>query len=152
MTRDRMKGQSPVSWCETFLCYIQYLYQRSHRFLVFWMFSWIHVYILHKFQLTMVRHLHINCITSTTHLLESNALPVLKGIFHVTWLILCHIWNTMLISIKLCNHWANRWWSRRDTTDAAVESVHSGEFPLHYNVDSFWASEIVTYITKFLRV
>jgi hypothetical protein len=28
--------------------------------------------------------------------------------------------------------------------DAAVESVHSGEFPLHYNVDSFCASEIVT--------
>jgi hypothetical protein len=54
-----------------------------------------------------------------------------------------HIWNTMLISIKLCAHWANRWWSRWDTTDAAVESVHSGEFPLHYNVDSFCASEIV---------
>jgi hypothetical protein len=34
------------------------------------------------------------------------------------------------------------------TTDAAVESVHSGEFPLHYNVDSFCSSEI----TKFLRV
>jgi hypothetical protein len=29
--------------------------------------------------------------------------------------------------------------------DAAVESVHSGEFSLHYNVDSFCASEIVTY-------
>jgi hypothetical protein len=52
----------------------------------------------------------------------------------------------MLISIKLCTHWANRWWSRWDTTDAAVESVHSGEFPLHYNVHSFCASEIVTYI------
>jgi hypothetical protein len=50
----------------------------------------------------------------------------------------------MLISIKLCTHWANRWWSRWDTTDAAVESVRSGQFPLHYNVDSFCASEIVT--------
>jgi hypothetical protein len=36
------------------------------------------------------------------------------------------------------SYWANRWWSHWDTTDAAVESVHSGEFSLHYNVDSNW--------------
>jgi hypothetical protein len=42
------------------------------------------------------------------------------------------------------SYWVNRWWSHWDTTDAAVQSVHSGEFPLHYNVDSFCASEIAT--------
>jgi hypothetical protein len=49
----------------------------------------------------------------------------------------------MLICIKLCTHIGQI--DCEDTTDAAVESVHSGEFPLHYNVDSFCASEIVTY-------
>jgi hypothetical protein len=41
------------------------------------------------------------------------------------------------------SYWANRWRSRWDTTDAAVESVHFGEFPLHNNIDSFCTSEIV---------
>jgi hypothetical protein len=45
---------------------------------------------------------------------------------------------------------ANRWWSRWDAADAAVESVHSREFPLHYNVDSFCASEIVTLMSRSL--
>jgi hypothetical protein len=65
-----------------------------------------------------------------------------KGIFHVTWLIFYHIWNTMLICIKLCTHIGQIDGEVTDTTDAAVESVHSGEFPLHHN--SFCASEIVT--------
>jgi hypothetical protein len=30
----------------------------------------------------------------------------------------------------------------------AVESVHSGKFPLHYNFDSFCASEIVMWISR----
>jgi hypothetical protein len=51
------------------------------------------------------------------------------------------------------SYWANRRWSRCwDTTDAAVESVHSGEFPLHYDVDSFSHLNRNVDITKFLRV
>jgi hypothetical protein len=50
----------------------------------------------------------------------------------------------MLISIKLCTHIGRIDGEVADATDAAVESVHSGEFPLHYNVDSFCVSEIVT--------
>jgi hypothetical protein len=57
----------------------------------------------------------------------------------------------MHISIKLCTHWANRWWSRWDTTDAAVESVHSGEFPLQrWQFLHIWNRNAD--ITKFLRV
>jgi hypothetical protein len=66
----------------------------------------------------------------------------------------------MLIYIKLAylhkivySYWANRWRSRWDTTDAAVESVHSDEFPLHHNADSFCAIWNRNQdITKFLRV
>jgi hypothetical protein len=46
--------------------------------------------------------------------------------------------------IKLCTHIGRIDREVADTTGAAVESDHSGEFPLHYNVDSFCASEIVT--------
>jgi hypothetical protein len=67
-----------------------------------------------------------------------------KGIFHVTWLILPYLEHNAYFNKIVYSYWANRWWSRWDTTDAAAESVHSGEFPLHYNVDSFCASDIVT--------
>jgi hypothetical protein len=62
----------------------------------------------------------------------------------------CHVTNLPYLEHNAYFHkivysyWANRWWSRWDTTDDAVESVHSVEFLLHYNVDSFCASEIVT--------
>jgi hypothetical protein len=80
----------------------------------------------------------------TTRLLERNALPR-KGIFHVTRLILPYLeHNAYLHKIVYSYSWANRCRSRWDTTDAAAKSVHSGESPLHHNVDSFCASEIVT--------
>jgi hypothetical protein len=49
----------------------------------------------------------------------------------------CHVTNFTIFGTKCLfqSNWllylANRWRSRWDTTDAAVESVHSGEFPLH---------------------
>jgi hypothetical protein len=66
-----------------------------------------------------------------------------KGIWHVTWLILPYLEHNAYLH-RVYSYWANRRWSHWDTTDAAVESVHAGEFPLHYNVDNFCASEIVT--------
>jgi hypothetical protein len=71
-----------------------------------------------------------------------------KGIFHVTWLILPYLEHNSYLHKIVYSSWANRWWSRWDTTDAAVESDHSGDFPLHNNIDSFCASEIVTWISQ----
>jgi hypothetical protein len=79
------------------------------------------------------------------NLLESNALPG-KGSSMSSDLILPYLEHNAYCHkiVYRYSHLASRWFSRWDTTDAAVESVHSGEFPLHYNVDSFCASEIVT--------
>jgi hypothetical protein len=63
-------------------------------------------------------------------LLESNALPGKESLPYLEH-------NAYLHQIV---YWRRRW----DTMDAAVESVHSGEFPLHYNVDSLCASENLT--------
>jgi hypothetical protein len=52
----------------------------------------------------------------------------------------------MLIYIKLCAHIGQIDGEVAEIPQMlhAAESVHSGEFLLHYNIDSFCASEIVT--------
>jgi hypothetical protein len=62
----------------------------------------------------------------------------------------CHVTNFTIFGTQCLNlheivysYLANRCRSHWDTTDAAAKSVHSGESPLHYNIDSFCASEIV---------
>jgi hypothetical protein len=48
------------------------------------------------------------------------------------------------------SYWPNRWWSHWDTTDAAVESVYAGEFPLHHNVGSCRNLDITTFLRVLL--
>jgi hypothetical protein len=79
-----------------------------------------------------------------SRLLREQLLYTSNGILHVTRLFLPYLEHNAYLHQIVYSYWANRWWSHWDATDAAVESVHSGEFPLHYNVDSFCSSEIVT--------
>jgi hypothetical protein len=60
-----------------------------------------------------------------------------KGIFHVTWLILPYLEHHAYLHNIVYSYWARRCRSRWDTTNAAAESVHSGESPLGWDVDSF---------------
>jgi hypothetical protein len=70
-----------------------------------------------------------------------------KGIFHVTWLILPYLEHNAYLHQIVYSY------GRIDGEVADIPrmlqlSVISGEFPLHYNVDSFCASEILTSILQ----
>jgi hypothetical protein len=96
-----------------------------------------------------------NCWPSPEPQIQYRVSQIARSLLHVSRVLLvpatCSQWHGpscdrkvhMLPSgntLSQITSWRTRW----DTTDAAVESVHSGEFSLHYDVNSFCASEIVT--------